>query len=94
VLTLFSIAAFVPMVSTIKCQNSRAIQTQSKECIQMKKSYRHRYINYNHLGSCEPFWFCTCTWTCCTSEAGASQHQPQSPRQLACPAVMWHTWQL
>jgi len=28
------------------------------------------------------------------NEAGASQHQPQSPRQLACPAVMWHTWQL
>jgi len=60
----------------------------------MKKSYRHRCINYNHRGSCEPFWFCTCTWTCCTSEAVASQHQPQSPRLLACSAVMWHTWQL
>ena len=35
VLTVFSIAVccFVPMVSTIKSQDSRAIQTQSKECI-------------------------------------------------------------
>jgi len=33
VLTLFSIAVCYPMVSTIKSQDSRAIQTQSKECI-------------------------------------------------------------
>ena len=32
--------------------------------------------------------------TCCASEEQASQHQPQSSRQLACPAVTWHTWQL
>ena len=32
VLTLFSIAVCYPMVSTIKSQDSRAIQTQSKEC--------------------------------------------------------------
>ena len=34
-ITTFSIAVcrFVPMVSTIKSQDSRAIQTQSKECI-------------------------------------------------------------
>ena len=58
VLTVFSIAVcsccFVPMVSTIKSQDSRAIQTQSN---------RHRCINYNHRGCCQPLWFCTCTWT-------------------------------
>ena len=58
VLTVFSIAiavcCFVPMVSTIKNQDSRAIQTQSN---------RHRCINYNHRGCCQPLWFCTCTWT-------------------------------
>ena len=47
-------------------------------------------ISCQHPGWCEPFRFCTCY----ASEAGASQHQPQSSRQLACPAVMWHTWQL
>ena len=31
--SLYSLLLFVPMVSTIKSQDSRAIQTQSKECI-------------------------------------------------------------
>jgi len=31
--SLYSLSLFVPMVSTIKSQDSRAIQTQSKECI-------------------------------------------------------------
>ena len=57
----------------------------------LHKKVVHKKISCQHPGWCKPFRrFCTC----CASEAGASQHQPQSSRQLACPAVMWHTWQL
>ena len=84
VLTLFPIA--VCSHGEHHQESRLPCHTNTKQRMYMKKSYRHRCINYNHRGSCEPFWFCTCTWTCCTSEAGASQHQPHSARQLACPA--------
>ena len=46
--SLYSLSLFVPMVSTIKSQDSRAIQTQKTKNVYMKKPYQHRCINYNH----------------------------------------------